>query len=82
MRKASSVAPPQELSNEVRGCWRVTPEELRKEAAATELMSRLVSFRPDKTWLAAKAAELRHQADKLEARSWTPNEPGRDPPAQ
>jgi hypothetical protein len=48
----------------------VTPEELRKEAAETEFMARLVSFRPDKLWLMAKAAELRHQADRLEARSW------------
>jgi hypothetical protein len=57
----------------------VTPEELRKEAAATEFLARLVSFRPDKAWLTAKAAELRHQADKLEARSWSPGAPRRDP---
>jgi hypothetical protein len=50
----------------------VTPEELRKEAAAAELLARLVSYRPDKLWLEAKAAELRHQADRLEARSWDP----------
>jgi hypothetical protein len=50
----------------------VTPDELRKEAAAAEFMARLVSFRPDKVWLQAKAAELRHQADRLEARSWDP----------
>jgi hypothetical protein len=35
-------------------------------------MARLVSFRPDKTWLEAKAAELRRQADRLEQRSWDP----------
>jgi hypothetical protein len=50
----------------------VTPDELRKEAAAAELMAGLVSFSPDKRWLTAKAAELRHQAAKLEARSWSP----------
>jgi len=50
----------------------MTPDELRKEAAAAERMSRLVSYRPDKAWLEAKAAELRHQADRLERRSWAP----------
>jgi hypothetical protein len=50
----------------------VTPDELRKEAAAAEFLARLVSYRPDKAWLQAKAAELRHQADRLEARSWDP----------
>jgi hypothetical protein len=50
----------------------VRPEELRKEAAAAEFMARLVSYRPDKLWLQAKAAELRHQADRLEERSWDP----------
>jgi hypothetical protein len=52
----------------------VTPEELRKEAASSEFLARLVSYRPDKTWLMAKAAELRHQAERLEARSWDPIE--------
>jgi hypothetical protein len=50
----------------------VTPEELRKEAAAAELLSREVSLRPDKEWLNAKAVELRRLADRLEARSWRP----------
>jgi hypothetical protein len=51
----------------------VTPEDLRKEAAAAEFMARVVSFQPDKAWLNAKAAELRHQADRLEERSWRPS---------
>jgi hypothetical protein len=58
----------------------VSPEELRKEAASAEFMARLVSYRPDKEWLAAKAAELRRQADRLEARSWDPAERKRRPP--
>ena len=53
----------------------MTPEELRKEASDAEFMARLVSYRRDKDWLNAKAAELRHQADLLEQRSW------RDPDA-
>jgi len=52
----------------------VTPDELRKEARDTELMARMVSYGRDKDWLNAKAAELRHQADLMEQRSW------RDPP--
>jgi hypothetical protein len=48
----------------------VTPEELRKEASAAEFMARLVSYGRDKEWLTAKAAELRHQADRQEQRSW------------
>lgn len=48
----------------------MTPEELRKEASAAEFMARLVSYRRDKEWLNAKAAELRHQADLIEQRSW------------
>ena len=55
----------------------MTPDELRKEAAAAEFMARLVSLRTDKAWLEAKAAELRRQADKLEARSWKPSGPSR-----
>lgn len=51
----------------------MTPEELLKEAAATEQMARLVSYRPDKQWLEAKAAELRRQAERIEARSWNPS---------
>ena len=50
----------------------MTPEELRKEAAAAEFMARVVSYKADKEWLHAKAAALRHEADKLEARSWRP----------
>jgi hypothetical protein len=48
----------------------VTPEELRKEASAAELMARLMSYGSEKEWLTAKAAELRHLADRLEQRSW------------
>lgn len=50
----------------------VTPDDLRKEAAATELMARVVSYLPDKQWLTAKAVELRRLAERLEARSWEP----------
>ena len=52
----------------------MTPEELRKEANATEFMARLVSYGRDKEWLTAKAAELRRQADRMEERSWEPQE--------
>jgi hypothetical protein len=52
----------------------VTPEELRKEASAAEFMARLVSYGRDKEWLVAKAAALRHEADRLEERSWRPEE--------
>ncbi len=64
-----------ELANVDGGCSHVTPEELRKEAAAAESMARIVSYQPDKRWLEAKAAELRHQADRMEARSWAPAPP-------
>lgn len=58
----------------------MTPEELRKEASSAELMARLVSYARDKEWLNAKAAELRHQADLLEQRSWRdPHLPEADP---
>lgn len=53
----------------------VTPEQLRKEAAAAEFMARVVSYQPDKERLNARAAELRGQADRLEARSWAPRDP-------
>jgi hypothetical protein len=53
----------------------VTPEELRKEAASAEFMSREMSLLPDKEWLSAKAAELRRLADRLESRSWRPRAP-------
>jgi len=55
----------------------VTPEELRKEAAATEFMAQLVSYHRDKAWLQAKAAELRHQADRMERRAWDQPEQAR-----
>jgi len=58
----------------------VTPDELRKEAAYAEFLARLVSFHPDQNWLSAKAAELRRQADKLEARAWRPPRPLHAPP--
>jgi len=51
----------------------VTPEQLRKEADAAETLARTVSYNRDKAWLTAKAAELRHQAERLEARSWRPS---------
>jgi hypothetical protein len=37
-------------------------------------MARVVSYRPDKLWLTAKAAELRRLAERMEARSWEPPE--------
>lgn len=41
-------------------------------------MARIVSFQRDKAWLTAKAAMLRHQADRLEERrSWRPKPPPR-----
>ena len=50
----------------------MTAEELRKEASAAESMARVVSYAKDRTWLLAKATELRRQADLLEQRSWKP----------
>ena len=44
------------------------PEELRKEANAAEFMARL--YGRDKEWLTAKAAELRHLAERQEQLSW------------
>ena len=57
----------------------MTPEQLRKEANDAEFMARQVSYGRDKEWLTAKAAELRHLADRLEQRSWRglDAEPGR-----
>jgi hypothetical protein len=55
----------------------VTPDELRKEAASAELMANVVSYRPDKVWLTAKAAELRRLADVMEQRSWDPHDRNR-----
>lgn len=45
----------------------VTPEDLRKEAAAAEFLAKVVSYAPDKARLTARAAELRAQADAREA---------------
>jgi hypothetical protein len=57
----------------------VTPDKLRHEAEEAERMAELVSFQRDKDWLRAKAAELRHQALRLETRSWRPSRiKGRD----
>ena len=62
----------------------MTPDELRKEAASAEFMARVVSYRPDKLWLTAKAAELRRLAERMESRSWDPHELDRpdDPQSQ
>jgi len=62
----------------------VTPDELRKEAASAEFLASVVSYRPDKLWLTAKAAELRRLAERMEQRSWDPPDrdecvPGRHP---
>lgn len=57
----------------------MNPDELRKEAASAEQMARVVSYKPDKLWLTAKAAELRRLAERIEARSWDP--PHDDPPS-
>lgn len=57
----------------------MNPDELRKEAASAEQMARVVSYKPDKLWLTAKAAELRRLAERIEARSWDP--PQDDPPS-
>lgn len=54
----------------------MTPDELRKEAASAEFLASVVSYRPDKLWLTAKAAELRRLAERMEQRSWDP--PDRD----
>jgi hypothetical protein len=56
----------------------VTPEDLRNEAAFAERMSRLVSFQPDKARLRTRAAQLRRQADRIEALSWRPTAPAAD----
>ena len=57
----------------------MTPEQLRQEAESTERLSRIVSYQPDKAWLNAKATELRRLADRLEARSWLPQDRAHDP---
>lgn len=43
-----------------------TPSELIKEAIEAEEMARLVSYGKDRDWLLAKAAELRHLAERAE----------------
>jgi hypothetical protein len=53
----------------------MTSNELRAEADRTETMARIVSYARDREWLLAKAAVLRHQAVRLEERSWpTPDD--------
>ena len=47
----------------------MTPNQLREEAAKAELMAKLVSLGREREWLAAKAAELRHQADREELKA-------------
>jgi hypothetical protein len=49
-----------------------TPEELREEARAAEEMARVVSYAPDRRWLAAKAEALRQQADRQEQTAHRP----------
>ncbi|HVI32509.1 hypothetical protein [Phenylobacterium sp.] len=44
------------------------PDDLRQEAEAAEHLATVVSYAPDKARLTARAAELRRQADALEAR--------------
>ena len=46
----------------------VTAEALRREAEEAERLATTVSYAPDRRWLMAKAAELRRQAEKAEAR--------------
>lgn len=45
----------------------MTPEDLRKQASAAEFLATIVSYAPDKARLTARAAELRAQAEALEA---------------
>lgn len=53
----------------------MTPEELRKQASAAEFLAKIVSYAPDKAKLTARAAELRSQADALEAPRRRPESP-------
>lgn len=46
----------------------LSPEDLRREAEETERLAGAVNSDPDRAWLIAKAAELRHQAEKADAR--------------
>ena len=43
-------------------------------------MASIVSYRPDKEWLIAKAAELRRLAERMETRSWDPRPDDKPPP--
>lgn len=48
-------------------------QRLRQEAEATERLARVVSYAPDRERLAARAGELRREADALaqrERRTW------------
>jgi len=55
----------------------MTPEELRKEANATEFLAGVVSYGPDKARLRAKADELRSRAEALEDADRRRERPGR-----
>lgn len=50
--------------------WAMTPDQMRNEADETEQLASIVSYGRDRSWLLAKATELRRQAEKLESRSW------------
>lgn len=45
----------------------MTPDDLRKEASATEFLAGVVSYGPDKARLHARAQELRSWAEALES---------------
>jgi len=64
--KACRTLTTAELSKDQDGSSGVTPEALRNEAAEAEQMARVVSYRQDKLWLIAKAAELRRLAERME----------------
>jgi hypothetical protein len=66
MQEPSKDAEP---SNEIDGSGCVNPDDLRREAADAERMAHIVSYKQDKQWLTAKAAELRRLAERMEARS-------------
>ena len=52
----------------------MTPEKLRSEADSAEAMARGARRRADRDWLMAKATALRHEAERIEQRSWRPEE--------
>lgn len=58
----------------------MTPQDLRKEADAAEVLARVVSYGRDKEQLIARAAELRLEAERLEGRSFQPAYKGGEPP--